>query len=269
MLPNSNAVLSRGQLFGSPTGTLHLEEAVLTETRYSPRTRLPRHAHELPMFVFVVDGSFDESFGRHDRTCGPARLIFRPAGESHEQVFLDRGCACLTMELPSLGERALDGADGRLDLAGVPAMLAMRIYDEFARPTTETALVVEEALVHLVDAADKRAHVTERRTPDWLAVALELIDTRLSQRVQLAEIARQVGVHRVHISRTFARLLGCNVAEYVRRRRVHQACRGIRAGGQSMSAIAIGAGFSDESHMGRAFREVLGRTPGSYRATRV
>lgn len=263
-------LLGRGQLFGAATGVLRLDDVVLTETRYAINARLPAHAHELPMFVFVAAGSFDERFDRHQRTCGPGRLIFRPAGERHENRFLNRGGACLTIELTALdGGTGLARVDGRLRLDGSTALLAMRIYDEFRRPTAETALVVEECVAYLAGVADRRAVTAERTRPKWLEAACESIDAGLPRPVRLGELADEVQVHRVHLSRTFRRFFGCGVSDYVRRLRVHHACARIRSGGEPLSAIAGAVGFSDESHMGRAFREVMGRSPGGYRRARI
>ena len=262
-------LLARGELFGSPSAALHVAEMTLTETRYAPESRLPVHAHELPMFVFVVAGSFDERFGHHTRTCAPRRVIFRPAGERHAQHFLSRGSACLTIELPALGDDlSLAGADGQLDLAGVPALWAMKIYDEFRRPAGDTPIAIEEALLHLVSAAGGRRMPMERRAPRWLNTVRELIDERIAQNpsIRLVDLARSIGVHRVHLSRTFIRFLGCSVAEDVRRARVHAVCARIRNSRDSLSSIAMACGFSDESHMGRVFRDVMECSPGTYRS---
>ena len=272
-IPHSKDVLRRGQLFGLTTRSLHLREVTLTETCYAPEMRLPPHTHELPMFVFVVEGSFDESFDRYDRTCGPRSLVYRPPGERHAQRFLGSGAACLTIELPFLmDDERLPASDGRLDLAGMPALTAMRVYDELARPTTESSLIIEELTVHLAAVAARRPAIYERRPPAWLGTALDVIEGSYQDTVRLADIARYVGVHRVHLSRTFRRFLGCGLGEYVRRMRVHAACGRLRGTGTStitLSAIAAEVGFSDESHMGRAFREIMLCPPAEYRTAAV
>lgn len=266
---NPERILARGQVFGSITRALQLDDGTLTETTYAPETRLPAHVHASAMFVLVAAGSFDESFDRHRRTCGPRRLLYRPPGERHAQRFLACGATCLTIELPYLrDEERLYAADGRLQLEGAPALTAMCIYDEIARPTPATPLVIEELIVTLIADAARRPALHERRPPPWLRTAREMIDASSAGSVRLAQIAAAVGVHRVHLSRTFRRFFGCGVGEYARRLRVHTACAGLRAGTASGSAIACQAGFSDESHMGRAFRDVMRCAPGQYRRRR-
>jgi AraC family transcriptional regulator len=264
--PRDETLLERGQLFGAITRALHLACATLTETRYAPDSTLPPHVHAQPMFVFVADGSFDERFDRHERTCGPRRLLYRPAGERHAQRFLSRGAVCMTVELPSLpADGGLADADGRLALEGAPALAGMRLYDELAAPTPDTPLVAEELIAHLVADAPRRRLVHERRPPAWLRTARDMLEASVARPVTLHAVAQAVGVHRVHLSRTFRRYYGCGVGEYVRRLRVHAACARLRDATALGSAIACEAGFSDESHMGRAFRQVMRCTPRDYR----
>lgn len=257
------SMLGPGKLFGDRSATFRLAAATLIETRYPADTRLPSHAHELPMFVFVSAGSFDERFETRDRSCRAGQLLFRPSGERHTNRFLARGSACLTIELSREDARVLREADGRLPLGGRPALVAMRVYDEFRR-TTPDPLELEELLSHLTTSAARRQPSIERRVPSWLQATEDVIDAGFRQPLRLTDLAREAGVHRVHLSRTFQRFFGCGVAEFVRRRRVHEACALMRQGAARLSSVAAEVGFSDESHMGRAFREVMGLTPRAY-----
>lgn len=257
-------MLTRGQVFGALHRTLQVGDVTLSESRYAPGMRTPTHAHELPMFVLVVEGSFDERFEVHARTCGPRHLVFRPPGERHSQRFLERGSICLTIELSAAAADSLQNADPRMDLAGMPAFAAWRIYDEFQRPGAATSSVVEELTYELSARVGRTPARYEHRPPAWLQRARELIDATFTRPVRISDVAHEAGVHRVHLSRTFRRFLGCGVAEYVRRVRLHAACARIRRGEETMSSIAAAVGFSDESHMGRGFREVFGYSPSRY-----
>ena len=96
-----------------------------------------------------------------------------------------------------------------------------------------------------------------------------MIHDRYASPITVSQLARQAGVHRGHLSRTFRRFTSGGVAEYVRRVRVHAACELMLSGDRPLSAVAASAGFSDESHMGRSFRGVMGCTPREYRRRRA
>ena len=213
------------------------------------------------MYLLIVEGTFEETIGRKSRTCGSHRLLYRQAGEEHAQLFGERGATCLAIELPVEPE----GNPGGNEQRGKAALLAMRLYDEFARPTTETPLIVEETVATLTGSRERFEHTIHEGPPDWLNRTVDLIEARLSTTLRLRDLAAEADRHPVHVSRTFRKIYGCDVAEFVRRRRVHEACRRIREERTSLSVIAATSGFSDESHMGRAFKQVIGRSPGAYR----
>ncbi len=250
-------------LGGAIAACVELDDVKLTETRYRPHERLSPHEHGAPMFVLVLGGDFDERFGTRDRSCTQYDLIFRPVGETHSDRFGVSGGACLTMELHAEEfDPLLSGTDGRIPLQGMPALLAMRVYDAMHR---RSMLDMEESIALLAAAASSRRTVVERRNPPWLKRARDSIHDSLTSSIQLSQLAQAVGVHRVHLSRTFQQFYGCTVAEYVRRLRVHRACGELRGGARTLSTVAFRNGFSDESHMGRTFRQIMGCTPGQYR----
>lgn len=262
MLKSEVPVL-RSRRFGSIARTLTFPDVSLIEVRYAAASVLPTHAHESSMYLLTLEGSFEERVGRRTRRCGPRRLVYRPAAEEHSQLFGPSGTICFAIELAAENDPMRESTRDRLELDGTPTFLAMRLYDEFSRPTTDTPLVVEETVTALL----ARAHDVsrERTRPHWLSRVVDVIEARTSTTIRLRDLAREVDRHPIHVSRCFRRYFGCDVAEFVRRRRVHDACRLIREGRETLSAIAAASGFSDQSHMGRAFRQVMGRSPGTYR----
>jgi transcriptional regulator GlxA family with amidase domain len=63
-------------------------------------------------------------------------------------------------------------------------------------------------------------------------------------------------------------LVGESLQELAARVRVERAARLLRESDEPLSAIAIEAGFCDQSHMNRTFRRVLGRLPTAVRGDR-
>ena len=253
------------RVFGTIARQQTFRDAGLIEIRYPPHTVLPRHAHVSPLFLLTVAGAFEETVAQRSRTCGPRRLIYRPAGEEHSQQFSSVGATCLAIELPDTRASETGLAADGVELDGIHTLLAMRLYDEFRRPTTETSLVVEETVATLAAAGRALTRIDAEASTAWLDRVVDMIEARLSTPIRLSELAVEAGRHPVHVSRCFQRRFGCDVSEFVRRRRVHEACRRIRDTTDSLSAIAASTGFSDQSHLGRAFRAVMGTSPGAYR----
>lgn len=266
--PSRGVPVVRTRAFGSLDRRHDSAGATAFDIRYAPHTVLPVHAHEAPLFLLTLAGAFDETTGSLPRTCIAQRLQFRPAGLPHAQRFGPEGARCLAVELGAEPAAALREVTREREFRGRAALLAMRLADELDRPSAETSLVVEETVARLVEATRPPHDTPNESCPSWLSRASDLIDSRLAGSVRLADIARAVDRHPVHVSRCFRRHFGCDVADYVRQRRVHDACRRLRDSDEPLSQIAAACGFSDQSHMGRAFQLVLRRSPGAYRGGR-
>src|SRR5882762_5240805 len=89
--------LPQGRFCGKTLATFGHQGVRLTETVYSPGLKLPRHSHERACFIFVIKGSFAETYGNRSRDCGPLSLIYRPVGEVHSDHFSDLGGRCLNI----------------------------------------------------------------------------------------------------------------------------------------------------------------------------
>ena len=81
----------------------------------------------------------------------------------------------------------------------------------------------------------------------------------------MRSLAKEAGVHPVHVARVFRRQHGTTVAGYVRKLRVAWAQEELLRPGATTVEVALAAGFADQSHFARVFRRVVGLTPGQWR----
>jgi AraC family transcriptional regulator len=242
---------------------------ILTETAYHPGHRTPCHAHELGYFYTVLEGSYTETVGQ--KTCEPMplALAFRPGGEAHVHSCGDAGGRCFNI-YPVSSERFSDCLRnlGATDIHGslVPWLLT-RLYREFRRTDGAAPLAVEGlSLELLAEVARGPASAAERRPPRWLSQARELVHARFDENLTLSEIAEAVGVHPVYLARVFREQCGCTIGEYTRRLRIELACRQLATTETPLVAIALDAGFTDQSHFTKTFKRLVGVTPGQFRA---
>jgi AraC family transcriptional regulator len=96
--------------------------------------------------------------------------------------------------------------------------------------------------------------------------ARELLHDRFLETLSLSEIAGHAGVHPVHLARTFRKYYRCSIGEYQRRLRVEHASRQIINSSRSLAAVAVDAGFADQAHFCRVFKNYTGLTPSKFRA---
>jgi AraC family transcriptional regulator len=97
-----------------------------------------------------------------------------------------------------------------------------------------------------------------------LNTLLELVEQRLTDNLDAASWARELGTTEYHLRRMFSSLAGMPLSEYVRRRRMSVAVAEI-LGDDDLLGIAVRYGYGSTEAFARAFRSVHGASPGDVR----
>lgn len=79
----------------------------------------------------------------------------------------------------------------------------------------------------------------------------------------LEVLAAEAGLSRFHFLRVFKRATGQTPHAFLVNQRVNQAQAMLRAGNRP-AEVAAACGFADQPHLNRAFRQIVGVTPGQY-----
>jgi transcriptional regulator GlxA family with amidase domain len=93
----------------------------------------------------------------------------------------------------------------------------------------------------------------------------EYVEAHLSESMDLAELAGIAGLSVFHFARQFKQSAGVTPHHYLVQKRVERAQDMLSRTELSLAEIALAAGFSDQSHLARHFRQMLGTTPGEFR----
>jgi AraC-like DNA-binding protein len=98
--------------------------------------------------------------------------------------------------------------------------------------------------------------------------ARDLADARYSERVDVADMAREAGLSRAHFSAEFRRAFGEPPHVYLLTRRLERAAALLRMTDHSVADICMTVGLSSVGSFTTTFRRVFGITPTAYRAAR-
>ena len=113
---------------------------------------------------------------------------------------------------------------------------------------------------------DRKKPTISLLAPHWLKQATEIVESRFLERLSLTEIASEVGVHYVHLSRQFHKYNRCTIGDMIRRRRVQYASHLLARSNTSLAEIALACGFSDQSHLSFLFKRYMGLSPSKFRS---
>ncbi len=95
--------------------------------------------------------------------------------------------------------------------------------------------------------------------------SIDFIESRLTQTIDIGELAQQAFFSKTHYQRLFRAIVGEPVMEYVKNRRLQLACRDVQAGNTGILDIALRYGYDSHEGFTRAFKAYFGVTPSEYR----
>ena len=99
--------------------------------------------------------------------------------------------------------------------------------------------------------------------------AIQLLHERLDQPLDLATLARDVGVSPHHLSRKVGAETGSTLLRHLRRLRIERACEALGSKRMNVTEVALEVGYQSLSHFAKAFREETGRSPSDWLSGRT
>lgn len=255
---------------GDPIYAHHSRDLTIIAANHAANRSLPWHAHQHASISAVLTGFIRERARQSVSGCVPGSILIRPPGEPHEDRIGARGARLLVVELRANGEslapetRATLGRYSFTEKAGLNEVLS-GIYMELQKADAFTPLALEGLAMQLVAGASRTLQRAEKQEPAWLRAVRDRILDSVGTHLTLTELAGHAGVHPDHLGRMFRRHYGMSLGQFVRRARVEWVRQRLHSR-VPLATLAQQAGFADQSQLTRAFREVVGTTPGRYRA---
>jgi len=95
--------------------------------------------------------------------------------------------------------------------------------------------------------------------------AIELLNANLAGRILLSDVARECGLSISHFARCFKATFGMPAHRWLVHRRVERSKELMTHTAEPLAAIADEVGFADQAAFTRAFRQIVGVSPGRWR----
>ena len=123
------------------------------------------------------------------------------------------------------------------------------------------------ALLEFFGALQQRlepAPRSRREDNPRVRLAAEFIRAHCTEALKLEDICAAAGLSPSYLTRSFRRGYGMTPHAYLLNRRIQYAQARLRRGGE-IAEVAVAAGFADQAHFQRTFKQLLAATPGQYR----
>lgn len=224
------------------------------------------HSHDDAHFVLATHGRYLTTAGGPEIE-GPV-LVYNPPGVVHRDRFVDSGgyFLAVSFEAPTWRDLASQepAAVDALRLTGPSARrtalrLTRALLARDAEPVALEGLGLELAAEAMAPPRRESA-----LRPAWLDTAETYLADAFDQPIAVADVARAAGVHPVHLARGYRRWFGAAPGARLRARRLERAADLLMLGRTPIGEVALSAGFCDQSHLSRQFRQAYGVTPGEF-----
>ncbi|HWZ78047.1 MAG TPA: AraC family transcriptional regulator [Candidatus Sulfotelmatobacter sp.] len=259
----------RGGEFYSPIqARMSGNDVVLSELCQPVARSVPRHEHELAYVTIVLHGHYREGDRGKLDELPPLTAVFNPVGVAHSTVIGPAGASMFTIEFRSenLRDLGLQLPDRTAVDGGVGAMLwpGLRLFSSFKNQSADS-LMLEANVFELLGAITRLDPSPEKTPPRWLQRVKDRLHAEFCERLRMRDLAREAGVHPVHLARAFRKFEKRTPGEYQQHLQIRAACELLGKPEWPLAEIAAECGFADQSHFTRAFRRMAATTPLRFR----
>jgi AraC family transcriptional regulator len=235
--------------------------ATLRLVAYAPETVQQVHSHDCPSLALLLWGRVRETTARSDVTAGAGSVSVKFADSLHSDRYGPESVGLLSIKVddPTLWSAVVGEVTASwrtLPLKHHRSLLSTLLKSD-AKETRD------EALFELLALSMPR-HLTRGKPPMWLRRVHQHL-TESPSTVKLGDLAAELGVHRVYLSRAFVQWFGEPPSIYRRRRMMDLALRSALYQRTPFAAVAADTGFADQSHLARTVQQQTGNTLNSLR----
>ncbi|MBP2298809.1 AraC-like DNA-binding protein [Azospirillum picis] len=245
------------------------------------RHSYPWHAHEDVCLGLVIEGAIDLQTRGRTGIAERGSFVLINSEELHRGQPADpQGWRCRTIHIhPDFIRRTADdigrGVGGTDTVFRGPTfqdaelaslLLRLHLCSETGGSSLDQQSQIVAVIAHLLARHAEPCLTLPNQGWEPIAIrrARAYLDEHLSDKTTLDDLAAVAGLPPFRLLRAFRRSLGLTPHAYQVQARVRTAHRLLRVG-SPLADVAAAVGFSDQAHMTRVFKGIMGATPGQYR----
>lgn len=263
------------------------DQVMRADIFHGPVTFMPETEQNYTLFVPLHDGPREGRSYRDGRwvdiQSAPPVVHLSPQGErvgwtwSEGTKVLRLSAGRADMVRFVTGELRFAGMDSRLEgLHGMEDPEVCRIAGLLEQALADTRpgqTVIYDALTRMLVVHMVRTYLVAPKTDGHgsgmsagqFAEIIDYIDSHIASTVRVVDLADLAHMSESAFLRSIKSLTGETPQDLIRSRRLEIARRHLRGGELSLGQIAIAAGFADQAHLSRSFKQAFGQSPSHWR----
>ncbi|SHM45986.1 helix-turn-helix domain-containing protein [Chitinophaga sp. CF418] len=263
---NNPVVLSKGCYVGSKVKEHNIGYITTSETIFPENLTSDWHCHENPHFSHILSGGSQEIREKKaEQQMAGTGLYYYP-GVIHQNVHYRPGTRIFNLEIEESffntynlaipPESLMYEGNAVINAGGLLRLLREHYYNDSC-----SSISLEQLCINLIDSNP----TIKKHYPEWTRQIITVLNDLWDEPPSLAELAAQINIHPVTLSKYFSRYFSCTLGEYLRRIKIERALVLVRSKKYSLTEIAYMCGFTDQAHFTRTFRQVTAMLPKEYK----
>lgn len=254
----------RGDFDGSHRSYRDLGFCIITDTEYT-KEKVEPHQHENPYFTLLLAGNLLETSHHTDTYITAGQVHFQNAERIHSNKKPPSRTRGFHLEPNGYWLNKNDINIGLLPKNGIlqdprSKYLLYRIYSHCFAPNNLARTSTE---IDLIGLLDNMTNNNVSHSPKWVNMINDLVHDEVFTDYSLKELSKILGIHPVHVSRTFADHFKISYKDLKQRIKLAKAYEYIMKGKHSLTEVSYMSGFYDQSHFIEVFKAHFRSLPSS------
>lgn len=256
--------LQQAQYLGATKHRLKTDSGInIVEVDYTYKVFEGWHSHENLHLTLFLKGGTVEKRRKETKECLPGMVTLYRSYEQHKNYNTKLPSKNINLDISSnLMQNLCISESGMQELVADQASaktLMLRLY----RESLEADAFTSDSLKILLTNFSNKALFFQQPggVPSWVKKLYELLNDRWNENIGLNELAMELNLHPVTISRFFPAYFGNNYGAYMRKLKIDRAIDLIIQKKYTLTQIAYQCGFADQSHFIRTFKKLTGFLP--------
>jgi AraC family transcriptional regulator len=257
-------MMDHNKYFGTIENSVTTESFNISLTNHISESKISKHAHDKPYLCLLVSGNYDEKSNTKN-LISSGEVIYRTAGYEHSNLFHDVDSLCLNIEINN-PRHLMNLNDFALPVSESKQKGSIEVYKVLYALKKETSadlldIYCYESMISYINTSNRIGKLF------WVKQIKERINDDPISPLSLEKLSVDFGLHPNYIVRKFKEVTGFKLSEYLTKIRLEYSINKLIISDDKITKIALDAGFYDQSHYIRNFKNHVTTTPLNFKKT--